>query len=175
MDVKENFMFVLEDKVKFIPSKRCLIAEDGSTVELTDNSHRMLLLLLEGQTDKTEIINHVWIKQRGAVSDSSYYGQIYLLRKSFREAGLPENLIKTIPRKGVEYVGHASKMLEEELTGGSGTLKENSEDQQSEGKPKKIVEWYNSRQWNVFVSLLAMLAVCWLTSLCFIFLVFIKG
>ncbi|OMI72455.1 membrane protein [Escherichia coli N36410PS] len=38
-----------------------------------------------------------------------YYGQIYMLRKALDIAGLSSSLIKTIPRKGVRYLGKVEK------------------------------------------------------------------
>lgn len=102
---KDDSIFILGDGIRFEPEKRCLINDFGTVINLPENSYRFLLLLLEGETDKQNIINQVWHEQRGSVSDSSYYGQIYMLRKSFDQIGLSSSLIKTIPRKGVKYMG----------------------------------------------------------------------
>ncbi|ACQ67389.1 putative transcriptional regulator [Candidatus Hamiltonella defensa 5AT (Acyrthosiphon pisum)] len=103
--------FKLEGSVLFPPSERCLYGADGSVAILTENNLRFLLLLLNGVTEKEEIINQVWKEQRGAVSESSYYGQLYMLRKAFLQVGLKESLIRTIPRKGVQYTGNVTRIL----------------------------------------------------------------
>lgn len=187
---KENLIYTLDKGVRFIPAKRCLIALNGSVIELSENSLRLLLLLLEGETDKSNLINQVWVEQRGSVSESSYYGQLYLLRKSFRQVGLPESLIKTIPRKGVKYVGFVtSEMFIESISQQTlshpqdipvesnelhSTILKNKNVLPSEVMHKSlkstINDWYQSRSWHLFVSVLAVIAVCWLTTLFFAFI-----
>lgn len=164
---KENLVYTLDKGVRFIPAKRCLITLAGSVVELSENSYRLLLLLLEGETDKSNIINHVWAKQRGSVSESSYYGQLYLLRKSFRQVGLPGSLIKTIPRKGVKYVGFVKNEMFFEMN--KNVL---SPEIMHSNIKSAISGWYQSRSWHLFVSVLAVIAVCWLTTLFFVFVFF---
>lgn len=105
-----EIVFKLEGTVLFSPAQRCLNGPDGSVVILTENNLRFLQLLLNGVTEKEQIINQVWKEQRGAVSESSYYGQLYMLRKAFLQVGLKESLIHTIPRKGVRYTGSVSKI-----------------------------------------------------------------
>ncbi|RWR03310.1 hypothetical protein ED28_03160 [[Pantoea] beijingensis] len=193
-DEQERVTFILNGKVKFFPSRRCLAADDGTIVELSENSYRLLFLLLKGKTDKQTLINEVWSEQRGSVSESSYYGQLYLLRKAFSLAGLPNSLIKTIPRKGVKYVGNVS---EERMTDdgektdmAAGDRPVNECEMIKDDEPGVIhvdeteaiiesksqnPEWYNSRSWNILVSSLAVLAVCWLTTLIFAFVFFFIG
>lgn len=195
MDVAESFIFTLNKEVIFDPNKHCLIGQDGTVVELSENNSRFLLLLLNGETDKQSLINNVWSEQRGAVSESSYYGQIYLLRKALSQTGLAHSLIKTIPRKGVKFIGKVTKsaFLEDSVVLHENESLPNQRDSAilsdendrlslsygnqatslpSEGQDK---EWYHSRSWNIFVSVLAMLAVCWLTTLVYIFIYFWKS
>lgn len=191
MDKKE-LMFTLEKGVIFIPEKRRLISKGGRSIELSENSYRFLLLLLKGETDKQNLINQVWAEQRGSVSESSYYGQLYLLRKAFNLVGLPNSLIKTIPRKGVKYVGHVtsevfhesvmSKLTDHSLPP-TITCEEKEKKYTSTSTPAPahtrrstkmakqlkatMCDWYQCRSWDIFVSLLAVLAMCWLTTLIF--------
>ncbi|MGQ8774479.1 winged helix-turn-helix domain-containing protein [Serratia sp. NA_112.1] len=198
---QENQMFTLDQGVQFIPAKRCLVATGGKVIELSENSYRFLLLLLKGETDKQNLINQVWSEQRGSVSESSYYGQLYLLRKAFSLAGLPNTLIKTIPRKGVKYVGYVAcgEFLEPapqriairiedhdvknntSLEGSFQKKQEHgshnsslSEIIEPQGLRKAMGEWYHSRSWNIFVSVLSVLAVCWLTTLFVVFFILWK-
>ncbi|UXD26617.1 hypothetical protein FORC065_3883 [Yersinia enterocolitica] len=105
-----EIVFKLEGTVLFSPAQRCLNGPNGLVVMLTENNLRFLQLLLSGVTEKEQIINQVWKEQRGAVSESSYYGQLYMLRKAFIQVGLKESLIHTIPRKGVRYTGSVSQI-----------------------------------------------------------------
>lgn len=176
----DHIFFALGHGVKFFPESRCISTATGSVISLSENSYRFLLLLLQGETDKQSIINEVWREQKGSVSDSSYYGQIYMLRKAFDMAGLPSSLIKTIPRKGVKFMGKVEKHicsdadtdidslntdtqiieLDEHL---SDPVEELLPDQ---GKQRNTnIEWYKTKQWSVLVSIVAVMAVCWLTTL----------
>ncbi|MTH45569.1 winged helix-turn-helix domain-containing protein [Intestinirhabdus alba] len=175
----ENIFFSLDQGVRFLPELRCIITATGSTISLSENSYRFLLLLLQGETDKQNIINQVWREQRGSVSDSSYYGQIYMLRKALDMAGLPGSLIKTIPRKGVKYMGkiekHSSDISKNTEVRSADIhmfeLEERLSDS-TEGELQTLIdhddthiEWYKTKQWNLFISILAALAMCWLITL----------
>ncbi len=106
--------FTLEEIAIFSPSEHRLTGMDGSVAELTENNRRFLLLLLNGVTAKEKIMHAVWKEQRGVISESSYYGQLYMLRNAFSRVGLHKSLIRTIPRKGVQYVGRIQRMLSDE-------------------------------------------------------------
>lgn len=68
-----EIVFKLEGTVLFSPAQRCLNGPNGLVVMLTENNLRFLELLLNGVTEKEQIINQVWKEQRGAVSESSYF------------------------------------------------------------------------------------------------------
>lgn len=185
MDTK----FKLENGVEFSPSQRCLIASDGTILELTENSLRFLSLLLDGVTEKEKLIHQVWKEQSGAISESSYYGQLYTLRKAFSQVGLRETLIRTIPRKGAQYVGKVTKVITAEErakivhatqaeqpemafpVNGAATISEGiphenfrfgEREQNKEFVPGRF---FTQSRWNAFVSILAVVAVCWLSIL----------
>ncbi|CNF54498.1 membrane protein [Yersinia enterocolitica] len=179
-----EIVFKLEGTVLFSPAQRCLNGPDGSVVILTENNLRFLQLLLNGVTEKEQIINQVWKEQRGAVSESSYYGQLYMLRKAFLQVGLKESLIHTIPRKGVRYTGSVSKIA---------VCKEPQEQQNStdmqqmpalpdvsqlttlplpieniapqEFPAQKKQSFLQSYRWKKLISLLAFFSFCWLSFL----------
>ncbi|AHM72011.2 winged helix-turn-helix domain-containing protein [Yersinia hibernica] len=179
-----EIVFKLEGTVLFSPTQRCLNGPDGSVVILTENNLRFLQLLLNGVTEKEQIINQVWKEQRGAVSESSYYGQLYMLRKAFIQVGLKESLIHTIPRKGVRYTGSVSQ-----ITGCQGLQEEqnNNDTQQITVLPatsqtttlslpvKSIAlqtppiaskqSFLHSNHWKRLISILAFFSFCWLSFL----------
>ncbi|CNG86599.1 winged helix-turn-helix domain-containing protein [Yersinia kristensenii] len=183
MEINE-IVFKLEGTVLFSPAQRCLNGPGGSVVMLTENNLRFLQLLLNGVTEKEQIINQVWKEQRGAVSESSYYGQLYMLRKAFLQVGLKESLIHTIPRKGVRYTGSVSQV----------TVSNDSDEQQNNDDIQQIttfpelpqittsslpaesvtprVPLANNKQsflqsngWKKLISLLAFFSFCWLSFL----------
>lgn len=182
-----NMRFKLENDVEFSPSERCLIGADGTVLELTENSLRFLILLLNGVTEKEKLIHQVWKEQSGAISESSYYGQLYALRKAFSQVGLRETLIRTIPRKGAQYVGKVTKIATEKPDFTPEKVLHSSAQpepesvtppiQHREDAPVAITEkrenerlpkpatLFSDRRWNFLVSLLAVVAVCWLSTL----------
>ncbi|QHM73457.1 winged helix-turn-helix domain-containing protein [Mixta intestinalis] len=199
----DEMVFNLGEGVKFLPGERCIVNESGTVIGLSENSYRFLLLILNGETDKQAIIKQVWHEQRGSVSDSSYYGQIYMLRKAFSLVGLPNSLIKTIPRKGVKYMGKVEKkaadtgagsntvagetilldkacMLEESQEANAIRLEEEESlpvspaEENVQAKESKDVPWYNSKRWNFFITILAVIAVCWLSTLLMAFFYFFR-
>jgi DNA-binding winged helix-turn-helix (wHTH) protein len=181
MEVNE-IVFKLEGTVVFSPAQRCLNGPNGSVAILTENNLRFLQLLLNGVTEKEQIINQVWKEQRGAISESSYYGQLYMLRKAFVQVGLKESLIHTIPRKGVRYIGSVSQV----------TLNQQPETQQYSNNQAPLVpdmhqvdlvaaafnntailasepvikqNFLQSYRWKKLISLLAFFSFCWLSFL----------
>ncbi|AJJ22183.1 winged helix-turn-helix domain-containing protein [Yersinia enterocolitica] len=179
-----EIVFKLEGTVLFSPAQRCLNGPDGSVVILTENNLRFLQLLLNGVTEKEQIINQVWKEQRGAVSESSYYGQLYMLRKAFLQVGLKESLIHTIPRKGVRYTGSVSKIAvckEPQEQQNSTDMQqmpalpdvsqlttlplpiENIAPQEFPAQNKQ--SFLQSYRWKKLISLLAFFSFCWLSFL----------
>ncbi|EPS8492731.1 winged helix-turn-helix domain-containing protein [Yersinia enterocolitica] len=185
-----EIVFKLEGTVLFSPAQRCLNGPDGSVVILTENNLRFLQLLLNGVTEKEQIINQVWKEQRGAVSESSYYGQLYMLRKAFLQVGLKESLIHTIPRKGVRYTGSVSKIAvckEPQEQQNSTDMQqipalpdvpqlttlslpiENIAPQEFQAQNKQ--SFLQSYRWKKLISLLAFFSFCWLSFLSILIMV----
>ncbi|WP_174848858.1 winged helix-turn-helix domain-containing protein [Yersinia artesiana] len=179
-----EIVFKLEGTVLFSPAQRCLNGPNGLVVMLTENNLRFLQLLLNGVTEKEQIINQVWKEQRGAVSESSYYGQLYMLRKAFIQVGLKESLIHTIPRKGVRYTGSVSQIT---VSKDPEKQHDNNDIQQiailpappqldirslpSESvipqtlQPASKQNFLQSYRWKKLISLLAFFSFCWLSFL----------
>ncbi|EMU6154593.1 hypothetical protein WN993_000875 [Yersinia enterocolitica] len=189
-----EIVFKLEGTVLFSPAQRCLNGPNGLVVMLTENNLRFLELLLNGVTEKEQIINQVWKEQRGAVSESSYYGQLYMLRKAFIQVGLKESLIHTIPRKGVRYTGSVSQI----------TVYKEPEKQQDNNdiqqmailpappqidipslplesvipqtlQPASKQNFLQSYRWKKLISLLAFFSFCWLSFLSALVIIILLG
>lgn len=60
-----------------------------------------MLALIEGATDKEDLISRVWGDRGLIVSDSSYYKALHTLRHYLSEVGLDRSILKTLPRRGV--------------------------------------------------------------------------
>ncbi|MFV8759099.1 winged helix-turn-helix domain-containing protein [Yersinia enterocolitica] len=189
-----EIVFKLEGTVLFSPAQRCLNGPNGLVVMLTENNLRFLQLLLNGVTEKEQIINQVWKEQRGAVSESSYYGQLYMLRKAFIQVGLKESLIHTIPRKGVRYTGSVNQIT---VYKGPEKQQDNNDIQQIAILPAppqidipslapesvipqtpQIVSKQNflqSYRWKKLISLLAFFSFCWLSFLSALVIIILLG
>ncbi|AKA38254.1 hypothetical protein NE897_10125 [Yersinia ruckeri] len=177
--------FELENGVIFSPARRYLHGPDAPPVILTENNIRFLQLLLNGITDKESIINEVWKEQNGAISESSYYGQIYMLRKAFNQVGLNESLIHTIPRKGVRYIGSAMPLLVTEANDILGknkhplisttTLHAVNLGDDEKTAATKMFRMNTYHRWKkIFFYSLTFLATCWLSSLTILIIIYLN-
>jgi cholera toxin transcriptional activator len=77
------------------------LSRSGRSVCLGSNESDLLLALIDGITDKEQLISRVWGDRGLVISDSSYYKTLHLLRAHFADVGLPRDSLKTLPRRGV--------------------------------------------------------------------------
>lgn len=80
---------------------------------LTSNEGHLLLALIEGVTDKEDLIRRVWGERGLIVSDSSYYKALHTLRHYLSEVGLDRSVLKTLPRRGVVLLLNIEKTSSE--------------------------------------------------------------
>lgn len=99
-------MYVLEGRVCFDRQRRHLHTHDAQ-VELKENEAKLLGALLSGVQDKREIIELLWESRGVIVTENNYYKVVKGLRNAFEAIGLPAELLKTLPRVGLAYVGTA--------------------------------------------------------------------
>ncbi|MGR2661721.1 winged helix-turn-helix domain-containing protein [Chromobacterium haemolyticum] len=95
--------FHIEDKVVFDPDEGSLLPWDQDKIILKYNEALLLKLLLSGLFEKNELIENVWGKT--IVTDSSYHKLVFDLRAQLEKSGLDPKIIKTIPRRGCQFVG----------------------------------------------------------------------
>ncbi|MBF1996225.1 winged helix-turn-helix domain-containing protein [Serratia symbiotica] len=98
---------LLSNGVVFDPLKRTLAQDQTQTIVTLSENEVCLLKMLLTRTcnNKREIMHEVWEKRGLIVTESSYYKLVRQLRISFEQANLDGNLIKTLPRIGITYVG----------------------------------------------------------------------
>ncbi|MGY3084077.1 winged helix-turn-helix domain-containing protein [Pseudomonas fragi] len=82
---------------------------------LTSNEGHLLLALIEGVTDKEDLIRRVWGERGLIVSDSSYYKALHTLRHYLSEVGLDRSVLKTLPRRGVVLLLNIEKISSENI------------------------------------------------------------
>lgn len=80
---------------------------------LTSNEGHLLLALIEGVTDKEDLISRVWGDRGLIVSDSSYYKALHTLRHYLSEVGLDRSILKTLPRRGVVLLLKIERVFED--------------------------------------------------------------
>ena len=81
--------------------EKLLLRNSPLQTTLTSNEGHLLLALIEGVTDKEDLIRRVWGDRGLIVSDSSYYKALHTLRHYLSEVGLDRSVLKTLPRRGV--------------------------------------------------------------------------
>lgn len=99
-------VYVLEGQVFFDRQRRHLHSGDQQ-VELKEHEARLLTALLNGVQDKRRIIELLWESRGVIVTENNYYKVVKGLRNAFEAIGLSPDLLKTLPRVGIAYVGAA--------------------------------------------------------------------
>ncbi|MDG1644387.1 CadC family transcriptional regulator [Klebsiella huaxiensis] len=99
-------IYTINGKINFIPQRSVLslIADDTKNVSLNIPVSRCLMLLIQqhGATVAREtFFQEVWIKHGSQVTSNGFYQNISLLRRAFKELGVDEEIIVTVPRVGV--------------------------------------------------------------------------
>ncbi|WP_330764119.1 MULTISPECIES: winged helix-turn-helix domain-containing protein [unclassified Serratia (in: enterobacteria)] len=102
-------MYIINGKILF-DEKRCLIIHlphksRKGTIKLNLPVCRCLTLLIESQGEivsQEKFINDVWRRNGIEVSTNTFYQNIFLLRKNLKIAGVMDDIIITIPKKGLK-------------------------------------------------------------------------
>ena len=99
-------IYTINGRIAFFPQRSALIliADETKTVSLNMPASRCLLLLIQhdGNTVAREtFFEEVWIKHGAQVTSNGFYQNISLLRRAFKELGVDEDIIITVPRVGV--------------------------------------------------------------------------
>lgn len=98
--------FLLGATVLFIPSRNLLTAVEGESTQLTlsNPASQCLLLLIQhhGQVvEREHFFQQVWLNNGSQVTNNNFYQNISLLRRAFKELGLNDELIITVPKVGI--------------------------------------------------------------------------
>lgn len=99
-------VFLLNGTVVFWPERNVLHAKSDETkrIALSNPATRCLLLLIQRQGQVIErdyFFEHVWFINGAQVTNNTFYQNISLLRRAFKELGLNEELIVTVPKVGI--------------------------------------------------------------------------
>lgn len=105
--------YSLENDIVYDSNTGHLYGREGVCIHLRNTENLLLLCLLGGLEEKRDIIKSVW--PATIVTDSSYYKLIFDLRNQMSAVGLDQNIIKTIPRRGVAYTGQWKVLGDDEF------------------------------------------------------------
>jgi DNA-binding winged helix-turn-helix (wHTH) protein/TolB-like protein/Flp pilus assembly protein TadD len=88
----------------------------NSPVELPIKAVELLCALIESEGEivgKDELLDRVW--HDSFVEESVLSQNVYLLRKIFKQHGIEENLIQTVPRRGYRFASQVSRSSADEI------------------------------------------------------------
>lgn len=96
---------IINDAVifKMNDSELIPLTQDGEAILLNTPTARCLQLLVERQgrvVSRDDFLEQVWGAKGIVVSQNTFYQNISLLRKSLKKAGLQEDIVVTVRRKG---------------------------------------------------------------------------
>ena len=98
----------------------------GLKIQLKESQKRLLLCLLNQVNSKRDIISVVWNDNYHRMRDNNYHQLVFKTRLLFKQHGLPEKLIITVPYHGVKLnepllhslAGHSSINTPDAAEGG---------------------------------------------------------
>ena len=98
--------FILGRTTLFIPGRNLLMAteDDSAQLTLSNPATQCLHLLIQhhGQVVEREyFFQQVWLNNGTQVTNNNFYQNISLLRRAFKEFGLNDELIITVPKVGI--------------------------------------------------------------------------
>ncbi|HGM5492499.1 TPA: transcriptional regulator [Serratia fonticola] len=105
-----NKNIIINDTVLYLPEEHRLrpLRVRGKEIILNIPASRCLQLMLQHPgvvISQSDFFNEVWQKNGQFVTANTLYQNISLLRKGMREAGLSQNIIRTVPKVGVVFSG----------------------------------------------------------------------
>ncbi|KFC76674.1 winged helix-turn-helix domain-containing protein [Buttiauxella agrestis] len=108
-----NVKYLINNKVIFDPDERSLrmVTAQDVKISLHIPASRCLLQLVESQGElltQEFLFNNIWGAQGASVSSNTLYQNIGIVRKSLKSAGIDENIVQTLSRKGVIFTGDVS-------------------------------------------------------------------
>lgn len=100
-------IYLLHGSVAFWPDKNLLIStiDESRCLSLSNPATRCLLILIQHQGNVVErdyFFQHVWENNGAQVTNNAFYQNISLLRRAFKEFGLNEESIVTVPKVGIK-------------------------------------------------------------------------
>jgi len=145
--------FLLGGTVLFIPGRNLLTAVTDNSVQLalSNPASQCLHLLIQhhGQVVERDVFfQRVWLNNGSHVTNNNFYQNISLLRRAFKEFGLNDELIITVPKVGIRLSEELEIAHHAEAQADSGTPDVSDE---REIPVVLVPKRHTRRGWAVFV------------------------
>lgn len=106
--------FILAERYIFDPNNNSLLDQQNEEefVRLGSNESRILLMFVQHPNEvikRLELHDFVWRKQGFEVDDSSLTQAISTLRKILNDSTKSPQFIKTVPKRGYQFIAHVEK------------------------------------------------------------------
>lgn len=114
--------YCINNNVIFDPLKHTLTTSKfypEKDTKLNQPTSRCLLLLIERRGDvitQEEFMNEVWRKHGMEVTVNTLYQNISILRKTLKRVGIDENIIITVPKKGITLSAQVAELSDNTVT-----------------------------------------------------------
>lgn len=114
--------YLINDDYLFNPERKTISvqSEDKRDIVLGNNESDIFLALIERKPkvlSKEDLVELVWEDKGSAVYGSSVVQSISTLRKTLNDSTKLPHFIRTVPRKGYQFVGIISDIIEEKPIG----------------------------------------------------------
>ncbi|QIU89619.1 winged helix-turn-helix domain-containing protein [Yokenella regensburgei] len=102
-----EIVFLLGGRVFFWPERNFLVlaSDQSKRISLSNPASRCLSLLIQAHgavVERDYFFQQVWLNNGAQVSNNTFYQNISLLRRAFKDLGLNEEWIVTIPKVGIK-------------------------------------------------------------------------
>jgi DNA-binding winged helix-turn-helix (wHTH) protein len=117
-----TMFYCINNDVIFDPLNHTLTASKfypEKDTKLNQPTSRCLALLIERRGSiitQEDFMNEVWRKHGMEVTVNTLYQNISILRKTLKRVGIDENIIITVPKKGITFSAQVEVLDEKNLT-----------------------------------------------------------
>lgn len=106
--------YLIDNVFEFHPkSGKVVNTKDGTIHELTGNTNKMLNFLCQNynlEIKYKDIMKWIWEEKHKEISYGALYQTILVLRRALKRAGISEEIVKTVRRKGIFFSADIQKI-----------------------------------------------------------------
>ncbi len=114
-DSSDSFeIYLINNEFEFHPEDGKVVStKDGTIHELTGNANKMLSFLCQNynlEITYTDIMKRIWEEKHKEISYGALYQTILVLRRALKRAGISQEIVKTVRRKGIYFSADIQKI-----------------------------------------------------------------